>query len=454
MPKRSVTIILRALACVLILAGAVGIVVLAYVIRPTPHKAALPEKSLRVDVVEAEFKDVPVAIAGLGEMESRDIVDVAPEVSGRVMEVHPSLEIGGIIPKGEVLFQIDQRDYQSRLDQATASVKQFKNMIQRLQSQYNTDKERLNTFKRSRDLAEVEFERVKKLYEVDSVGTQSQVDNTEIALNNASDAYDQLKQAVDLYPIRIEEAESSLASAEAMERLAKINLERTSVTVPFEARVKTVSVEIGQIVQPGTRVATLADDSLLEITVPLDSRVARNWLKFEGQNGTDSAWFNSISEVPVKLEWTGDPGATEWNGTLDRVEKFDQVTRQIVVVARVSAKQATHPVKGNQPLVEGMFCKVTIPGKMAKNVVELPLEAVSFSKDDEGYRSVYIARETESGDMRLATVRVLESHQDGESMFIKEGIEPGMLVITTRLINPLANSLLSIEEPTPTGETD
>ena len=454
MPKRSVTVILRALACVAILAGSIGIIALAVAMRPTPHKADLPEKSLRVDVLKAELKDVPVEISGLGEMRSRDIVDIAPEVSGRVVRVHPRLEVGGIIPKGEVLFEIDPRDYQARLDQSNASVSQLENMLERLRKQFAIDKERLKTFERSRILAKNEFTRIKKLYEEDSVGTQSQVDNTEMAFNSANDAFDQLSQSVDLYPIRIDEAKASLESARAAARLAKVNLERTEVKVPFDARVKTVTVENGQTVQPGMRVATLADDSLLEIAIPLDSRIARNWLNFESETDTNSAWFNLIRKVPVEIEWTGDPGATMWKGTLDRVEKFDQLTRQIVVVASVSADQANTPLKGDQPLVEGMFCKVTIPGKMAKDVVQVPLESVSFSKDDDGYRTIFVARETDTGEMRLDTARVLESHQDGKSIFLKDGIDPGTLIVTTRLINPLANSLLSIEESDPVTETD
>lgn len=454
MPKRSVTIILRAVASVTILVGSVGVIFLAYMLRPQPHKAVLPEKSLRVDVVTAEFKDVPVQIVGLGEMRSRDIIQIAPEISGRIVQVHPKLEVGGIIPKGEVLFEIDPRDYQARLEQSEASVEQLKSMLERLRKQYGIDKERLKTFERSRNLAKGEYERVKKLYEQDSVGTQSGVDNSEMMFNNADDAYDQLAQSVDLYPIRIEEAEASLESAEAAARLARVNLERTKVTVGFDARVKTVSMEEGQTVQPGTPVLTLADDSLLEIAVPLDSRTARNWLDFSGENDLDSAWFSTIREVPVTITWTGDPGTTEWQGTLNRVEKFDQLTRQIVVVAQVSAEESSHPVKGNQPLVEGMFCKVEIPGKMAHNVVEVPIESVSFSKDDEGYRTVFIAKDNGSGELRLNRVRVLESHQDGKSIFLKEGIEPGMQIITTRLINPLANSLLSIQDTTTIAETD
>lgn len=454
MSKGAITIVLRGVASVAILAIAVMLAIVIWKSRQPAEQVEIPEQALRVDVLEATFKDVPVRIEGLGEMRSRDVVQIASEVAGLVTAIHPKLEEGGVIPAGEILFEIDARDYQSAAEQSAATVKQLDNTIERLQKQYAIDKERLKTFARSRELAQSEYDRLRSLYENDKVGTQSQVDNAEMGFNSADDAYDQLSQSVDLYPIRIEEAKNTRASSQAMASMAETNLSRTKVTVPFDARVKSVSLERGQFVSPGMTVLTLADDSLLEITIPLDSRTARNWLEFETEsNGIGSAWFGQVKRVPVTLEWTGDPGKTLWSGLLDRIEKFDQQTRQVVVVVGVPAENANRPTKGNQPLVEGMFCKVRIPGKIAHNVVQVPLESVSFSRDDEGYRSMFIAKEAEDGNLRLDSIRVRESHIDGESIFISEGLEEGTKIVTTRLINPLANSLLNTETLSAT-ETD
>jgi multidrug efflux pump subunit AcrA (membrane-fusion protein) len=97
---------------------------------------------------------------------------------------------------------------------------------------------------------------------------------------------------------------------------------------------------------------------------------------------------------------------------------------------------------GRLPLVEGMFCKVRIPGRVAENVVKLPAECVGFDRDASGFRSVYVAAPAEGGALRLKTVKVKESHMEGQDMYISEGLNPGDLVITTRLVNPLENSLV------------
>src|SRR5690606_30864105 len=118
------------------------------------------------------------------------------EVAGRVVEIHPKLEVGEVIPKGEVLFAIDQRDYTARLKDAAATTEQLEMTVERLERQAEIDTNRLETLKRSRDLARSEFERVRRLYDEDDVGTQSAVDAAERAWNLAEDQYDQLAQTV------------------------------------------------------------------------------------------------------------------------------------------------------------------------------------------------------------------------------------------------------------------
>ena len=50
---------------------------------------------------------------------------------------------------------------------------------------------------------------------------------------------------------------------------AETNLNRCKARAPFDARIKSVSLEKGQYVTPGQHILTLADDAVLEIQVPL-----------------------------------------------------------------------------------------------------------------------------------------------------------------------------------------
>ena len=90
-------------------------------------------------------------------------------------------------------------------------------------------------------------------------------------------------------------------------------------------------------------------------------------------------------------------------------------------------------VNGSLPLVEGMFCSVEIPGRPMETVFRLPRWAVSFSN------TVYTVQKN-----RLKTVPVTVVRSQGEQTFVSRGLAEGDRVVTTRLVDPLENSLLEI----------
>jgi RND family efflux transporter MFP subunit len=339
-----------------------------------------------------------------------------------------------MIPKGETLFAIDSANYTASYEEARGVVQQRENAIIGLKKQSTIDTKRLKTFERNRALAKAEFKRIRKLFETKNIGTRSGVEKSEQVYNSALDQADQMAQAVALYPIRIKEAESSLSSARARLALAKSNLVRCEVQAPFNGRIKSVSLEKGQYVTPGQNVVILADDSVLEIQVPLNSRDASKWLYFNGaKTNGKTAWFSGLKKVPCKIQWTEDNNGQTWDGRLHRVVKFDQQTRTLTVAVRVDAETVMKKNPQSLPLVEGMFCSVKIPGRTLHNVFRLPRHAVSFEN------TVYLANSN-----RLKTVPIKVARVEGENVYIAGGLNAGDTVITTRLIDPLENALIEI----------
>jgi RND family efflux transporter MFP subunit len=425
------------ICAIVLLIGVVAMLALASMKKP-PTEARLDERPLHVEVRQVKARDVPVIIAGYGEARPLDVVTVSPEVPGRVVMVHPRLETGEIISQGEVLFRIDDRDYQADQSEATAAVQLWRNTILRLRQQAAIDADRLKTLRRSQRLAEAEFVRLKGLFENDRVGTRSGVDAAERAANTARDQADQMAQAVTLYPIQIREAQNSLQAAQARQEMATIRLERCVVAAPFAGRVRSVSIEQGQYVTTGIAAVTLADDSILEIHIPIDSRDARQWLRFKvGPPPPGGAWFGELEPVDCRIKWTEALADQHWQGRLHRVVEFNKETRTVTVAVRISATEAVGGAPERIPLVEGMFCLVEIPGRVMSRVIALPRWAVSFEN------TVYVAR-----DNRLKTIGVQVSRIQGEEAFIGDGLEDGEQVIVTRLVDPLENALLKISGST------
>jgi RND family efflux transporter MFP subunit len=390
--KPMMSLLTSIIICILVLlVGVAGMVMLIRLKKP-PAEAENGERSLRVEAMQIKKEDIPVFITGYGEVKALTVVPIAPEVSGRIVDIHPRLKIGEIIPKGEVLFKIDPKDYLTVL---------------------KTNRKRLKILKRSHELAKKEYQRVLVLFEKDNVVTLSGLEAAEKTMLAAADLENQIMQV-------LETAENSL--------------ERCEVRAPFNARIKSVSLEKDQYVTPGQNVVTLADDSVLEIQVPLDSRDARKWLRFnEDETNRNTTWFSNLEQVPCKFRWTENNNGQTWDGRLHRIIKFDQQTRTLIVAVRFDAETALKKSPQSLPLVEGMFCSVKIPGRTLHNVFRLPRHAVSFEN------TVYIAV-----DNRLKTVRVNVARVDGENAYVAGGINIGDMVVTTRLIDPLENALLEI----------
>ena len=423
----------RIIICLIILLSGVGGFLALASLKKPPAEVETGERALKVEVIAVAAQSTPVHITGYGQVRALNSVRISAQVAGQVQSVHPRLEVGEVIPAGELLFEIDPRTYAAAVAQSQAEVAQWSSSLRRMRKQYAIDRERLKTLQRSRDLAKAEFDRLDDLYSNNSVGTRSGVDRAEQAYNAALDLSDQMAQSVAVYPIRIKETQSSLAGTEARLQMAQADLDRCRVPAPFTGRLTQAAVEIGQYVAPGQSLVTIADDTVLEIQVPLDSRDVRRWLQFKAAGpSTTGAWFGEPEAVPCKIRWTEDKQGHVWHGILHRVVTFDQKTRTVTVAVRVASQDALSRDKG-LPLVEGMFCEVEIAGRKLENAFQVPRSAVSFKN------TVFMAK-----NRRLKTIPVEVARVDNDFAYITGGLSDGDRVITTRLVDPLENASLEI----------
>jgi RND family efflux transporter MFP subunit len=380
------TVWIRLVLCTVILAAGFGGFVVLKKMKKPPVQTAAVERSILVEAVQVTYSNFPVRVSGFGEVRSRSVVPISAEISGKVTAVHPRLEVGEVIEKGEVLVAVDDRD--NKLD-------------------YETARSRIKTLQRDLELAVKEHKRLKSLYETNKAGTLSSVEKAESAVNAIADRISQVEQAMES---------------------AKLRIERSVIRAPFTCRVTEVMVEQHEYVTPGRKLITITDDSKLEIIVSLDSRDVINWLEFDQKKGPASAnWFAPLAGRESQVAWTED-NKVQSKGTVDRIVRFDPKTRTVLVAVRL--EQAADKAI---PLVDGMFCRVIIPGLVLDNVVVLPRHSVSFEN------TVYV-----SVDSRLQTRPVKVARLEQEQAVIAGGLSPGEIVITTRLEQPLENSLLSV----------
>ena len=63
-----------------------------------------------VTVQTADRIDIPIEVLAKGTVVSARTVRL-PQVSGKVTERHPSLEVGGLLKEGDALLAIEKEDY-------------------------------------------------------------------------------------------------------------------------------------------------------------------------------------------------------------------------------------------------------------------------------------------------------------------------------------------------------
>ena len=118
-----------ALQISLILLFVVGLGTYAFTLRdPAVEQRSSQIGSIRVNALPVVNVLLPDSIARdvlvdvTGTINARSYVELVPEVSGRVVEVSPSLRAGGSFTVGEVLIGIDERDFRLAVEQANAEV--------------------------------------------------------------------------------------------------------------------------------------------------------------------------------------------------------------------------------------------------------------------------------------------------------------------------------------------
>jgi multidrug efflux system membrane fusion protein len=410
-----------------------GIFAMAYFssLKKPPHRGRVKERVLQVEVKKAVSKGVETLLKGFGVARPVTRVKLSAEVAGRIIYTHPGFEKGGTILEGEVIFKIDPSDYAAELKGLGAGLDQKKSLLAVIEAQFKADKLRIKTIRRTMDLSRAEYERVRVLLEENSIGNRSELEQSEQSLNNAIDSFDQMRRSLSLYPVHIREARAAIESVLANMDKAVANLERCTVKAPFNCRITAISMENGEYATRGKQVVSLADDSFLEIEVSLDAIQASQWLSFVDEGAQNlSGWFPKPLPVVCEIAWIEDK-KNIFEGVVERLVEFDQTSRTMTLAvkfdpARVHCKECS-------PLVAGMFCSVSIPGKTINGL--FPLKRWLVTPDN----TIYIAR-----DNRLKTIAVNKVYASGDEVFLSGDILPGDNLIITRLVDPLENSALKI----------
>lgn len=300
-------------------------------LKPSPQpKPSQAPKAPSVSVIRVTPSSQTLTVTSQGTVAPRREIDMVAEVSGRITEVAPQFVNGAFVSSGQSLITIDPRDYRLAVVRANARVADAEQLLA-------TERGRARQAKREwRDLGN-------------------------------KDA-----NALFLRQPQLTSAEAQLESAKADRSKAQLDLERTTLSVPFEGRVRETLVNLGQYVTPGTRLATVYDTSVAEIRLPLSDRQASLVDLPLGFNTQDKS---TAPEVIISGVVGGE--VRTWHGRITRTDaSIDTRTRLYYAVAEVDDPFRGDRAAGLPPLVVGLFIEAEIQGRELHDVVTVPKQAL------------------------------------------------------------------------------
>lgn len=358
-------------------------------LRPGADRVDVAAVATPVEVVAVTERTLPAVVRANGTVVASQRVTLVPEVGGRIVWTAPETAPGGRFAKGETIARIDDRDYQLLVEVERGRVQQAE--------------------------LELELERGRQKVaarEWELLGDGRPAQDAPLALRGPQLAV--VERAV-------EGARSGLARAE-------LALERTRLKAPFDAVVIDENLDVGQVVGPGTPVATLlgTEEHWVQVAVGVDEL---GWLDLEGE---------ARARVVHRL---GDGATVEREGRIKQLGgQLDPQTRTAQVIVEV-----VHPGEEvGLPLLPGAFVEVELLGRAVPGVFEVPRAAVIdgdsvlvVGPDDTlSRRAVRLAW----GDERVAAVR-------GE-------LADGDRVITTTLATPVEGMAVRVLASTESARAD
>jgi multidrug efflux system membrane fusion protein len=321
-----------------------------------------------------------------------NIVGIAPEVSGRIVELH--VEDNHYVKQGDLLYVIDPRPYQAKLAQARAEL---------LVAEKDVDSRRASSGSAELAIERLEHQRVAAGAEVNRIEAEdeylhSYLERLEPLAEKQYVTTDQLKQAQSKYAASraaladarakelsarsaIDEAKSEshravsliaqvgnvnarIEAAKAVVTAAELDVEYCSVRAPFDAYVTNLNTREGEYAKIGTQMFALVDD--------------RHWYAIANFKETYLQSIRPGQEADVFLVgypgkryrgvvtgigWANYPDNMKQQGVLPEVRR---TLNWVILASRFPVRIEIHERDPEHPLRMGMTAFVTVLDRPAE----------------------------------------------------------------------------------------
>ena len=318
-----------------------------------------------VEVAEIARQDIPLDKSYPSLLRSDSEVTLVARVSGFLEERH--FEPGQMVEQGDRLYTIEPDLYQATVNQREADLQSARAELARAQR---------------------DAQRFEQLLSQNSVSRQQ---------------YDQA-----LAEQRV--AQANVAQAEAALTSANLDLGYSNVTAPVSGMISLSQINVGNLVNSGTELATITPLDPLEVRFQLPQRDA---FELRRQLGNDG----DASQITARLQVPGLDGSegSELEGRLDFLgSRVDTGTSTVQASATFANPDGA--------VLPGQFVRVRIEGLKRFGVLAVPEIAVT-----QGLMGPLVYVLDDENKARERTVQLGEVA--GPWQIIRDGLEPGDRVV-------------------------
>ena len=294
------------------------------------------ETALMVETEKVERRTITETVSASGKIQPEVEVKISPDVSGEIVAL--LVKEGDRVEKGDLLIKIKPDIYKSILERSKASL--------------NTAKANLAKSKAQLTESEAKFNRNKHLYNESAISLSE---------------FEQIEATYKVAALNVESSQYAVSSAEASLNEAEENLDKTSIYAPVAGTISLLNVELGERVvgtgqMSGTELLRLADLSAMEVAVEVN------------ENDIVRVNLNDTSIIAVDA-FLGE----EFKGIVTEIANSANVSG-------VSADQVTNfevkiRILDNTNFRPGMTASVEVQTKLVKDVISVPIQAVTTRKD-------------------------------------------------------------------------
>jgi membrane fusion protein (multidrug efflux system) len=178
------------------------------------------------------------------------VIRVSARISAQVQAVH--INDNQEVKKGDLLVELDPRDYVVALEKAQAQLLQAQAQVSQFQAQADQARAQLAQQSAQFDIASINFGRNASLYQQDLRAVAKQdVDTTHASLEAARATVEASRAAVQAADSQIGSAQAAVHVAQAAVDDAQLQLSYTGITAPADGRITLKTVEPGNYISAG-----------------------------------------------------------------------------------------------------------------------------------------------------------------------------------------------------------